>query len=618
MASGSLAVARVCPRASLPLTVAVAAALAAGVALAVGFIAVTGRLVGTVPAAVRDGFDSEAGRRLIGYLAAAAIIFVVQEVLGPIRDFLAESLGRRVDAHLRGRVMTAALAPVGIAHLEDPDLLDKVSMAQHVGIANVTPGDGVIGVAGNAATRLQVLGAGALVATFHPLLAIAIVAGGLIARTRLMRESARWVAFIAGRTQSLRRANYFRDLALTPAAAKETRVFGLADWVRDRYTAQWLEVMTGLWRERRHGLGRTVVWFLPVAAASLGTLLLAGRTALAGNMTLTDLAIVSQAAVAAAAVYLTDNDLIVEYGAAGLPGVTALEAAVADPRLALTGSRPATGLPAREVRLEGVSFRYAGRDDDVYAGLDLTIPVGRSLAVVGPNGAGKTTLVKLLARLYDPTAGHITVDGVDLRELEPESWRRQLAVIFQDFVRYELPAIDNVALASLASVPATEGAPAEAQRAAERAGAAEILAGLPSGWATVLSREYEGGADLSGGQWQRVALARALHAVEYGARVLVLDEPTASLDVRAEAELFDRFLELTAGLTTILISHRFSSVRHADRIAVLEHGHIIEQGSHDELIAADGRYAGMFRLQASRFTDDGGPEENDGSGPVDA
>jgi ATP-binding cassette, subfamily B, bacterial len=220
---------------------------------------------------------------------------------------------------------------------------------------------------------------------------------------------------------------------------------------------------------------------------------------------------------------------------------------------------------------------------------DLTIPAGSSLAIVGQNGAGKTTLAKLLCRLYDPQAGAIEVDGVDVRELSLDSWRDRVTAVFQDFVRFELPLRDNVAPA---------GAPDEAVRAALESAGAAHLASLD----TILSRGYEGGTDLSGGQWQRVALARALCAVQLGAGLVLLDEPTAQLDVRGEAEIFDRILDSTRRCTTILISHRFSTVRHADRICVLEHGRAIELGTHEELMAAGGRYRTMFDLQAQRFT----------------
>ncbi len=229
-------------------------------------------------------------------------------------------------------------------------------------------------------------------------------------------------------------------------------------------------------------------------------------------------------------------------------------------------------------------------------GLDLTIPAGSSLAIVGQNGAGKTTLAKLLCRLYDPQSGAIEVDGVDLRELDLDAWRSRLSAVFQDFIRFELPMRDNVAPA---------GAPDADIRAALADAGAAGLADLD----TVLARGYEGGTELSGGQWQRVALARALCAVRQGAGLVLLDEPTAQLDVRGEAEIFDRILAATRHATTILISHRFSTVRHADRICVLEGGRVVELGTHDELMAAGGRYRTMFDLQASRFGGDGDEEE---------
>jgi len=225
---------------------------------------------------------------------------------------------------------------------------------------------------------------------------------------------------------------------------------------------------------------------------------------------------------------------------------------------------------------------------------DLTIPAGSSLAIVGQNGAGKTTIAKLLCRLYDPQS--IEIDGVDIREFDLASCRSRVTAVFQDFIRLELPLRDNVA---------PGGAPDAIVCAALESAGATNLAALD----TVLARGYEGGTDLSGGQWQRIALARALAAVRLGTGVVLLDEPTAQLDVRWEAEIFDRLLTATRHCTTILISHRFSTVRHADRICVLEHGRAIELGTHDELMALAGRYRTMFDLQAQRFNV---PEEEEG------
>jgi ABC-type multidrug transport system fused ATPase/permease subunit len=266
-----------------------------------------------------------------------------------------------------------------------------------------------------------------------------------------------------------------------------------------------------------------------------------------------------------------------------------LESAMAPAGALSSGKRDAAGMPAREISFRNLTFAYPG-GSPVLKDFDLTIPAGSSLAIVGQNGAGKTTLAKLLCRLYDPQTGAIEIDGVDLREFDLASWRSRLAAVFQDFIRFELSLRENVA---------PRGAPDTAvQKALESAGA-QKLASLD----TVLAKGYEGGTDLSGGQWQRVALARALCAIETGAGVVLLDEPTAQLDVRGEAEIFDRILTTSRRCTTLLISHRFSTVRHADRICVLEHGKVIELGSHDELMAQGGRYRTMFDLQARRFTD---------------
>jgi ATP-binding cassette subfamily B protein len=259
---------------------------------------------------------------------------------------------------------------------------------------------------------------------------------------------------------------------------------------------------------------------------------------------------------------------------------------------------------------DGVTFGYPGSERPVLEGLDLVLEPGRSVAIVGENGAGKTTLLKLLAGFYTPTSGRILVDGRDLRAIDPAEWRRRLAVIFQDFTRFELSAFENVALAD----PAVPGAERFAREAAEAADATGIVDALPGGWSTVLSRAYTGGADLSGGQWQRIALARALYGAKVGGRVLILDEPTASLDVGAEVTLFDQLLAHAAGCTAIVVSHRFSTVRRADRIVVLADGRIAEDGDHADLVARRGRYAHLYELQAQRFRDD--RAERDDAGAV--
>jgi ATP-binding cassette, subfamily B, bacterial len=420
-----------------------------------------------------------------------------------------------------------------------------------------------------------------------------------------------WLAItqvVFDRTDSLRQADYLRRLAVQPHAAKESQVFSLSGWLVDRYRDSFLTTMQPVWRERRSGLSSATGVALLMLALDVAGLVFVARAGVQGTIGLGAAVVYAQAVLGAAALSAFDlNHVRLEDGLASLRVLRGLQAAVPAAVQNLSGARPAAGLPERVIRFEGVRFRYPGRDENVFDGLDLDIVAGQSLAIVGTNGAGKTTLVKLLARLYDVDGGRITVDGIDLRDLDPAEWQRRVAAIFQDFVQYPVSAHDNVAFGAVSRHPARGAARAQAgnrsavEQAGHRAGAGDFVTALPKGWDTVLSRQFTDGADLSGGEWQRIALARALYAVAAGAGVLVLDEPTASLDVRAEAGLYERFLDLTRGVTTIVVSHRFSTVRRAQRIVVLEHGRVVEDGSHDDLVRAGGRYASMYALQASRF-----------------
>jgi len=255
-------------------------------------------------------------------------------------------------------------------------------------------------------------------------------------------------------------------------------------------------------------------------------------------------------------------------------------------------------LPTAEeegIRFDGVGFRYPGNEAWAIRGLDLFIPRGHSLALVGHNGAGKTTFIKLLTRLYEPTEGRILLDGRDLRAWDETALRARIGVVFQDFNQYQLKARDNVGLGSVDH----RTDEARMLRAVERGGATELLGSLKEGLETQLGRWFKDGAELSGGQWQKIALSRAFMREE--ADILVLDEPTAALDAEAEHAVFERFKQLAAGRTSILISHRFPTVRMADTIVVLEGGRLIEQGTHEELVARGGRYAELFALQAKGY-----------------
>jgi ATP-binding cassette subfamily B protein len=399
------------------------------------------------------------------------------------------------------------------------------------------------------------------------------------------------------RTQWVRRTQYLSGLLVLPAAAKEVRIFGLARWLVDHFRQTWRFALAESWQRQRVMTRGLLPSTLPVLAAQGLALVIIVRAGAEGAIGIGALVVYVQAVLGSEALGTLASGRL-EHGSSGFRPLREIERAVErEPSLALLGKRPAEGLPRSEIRFEGVAFQYPERETRVFDGLNLTIRAGQSLAIVGENGAGKTTLVKLLARLYDPQAGRITADGIDLRELDARAWQRRVAAIFQDFVQYQLPGYDNVALGA----PERFADRTAVEDAARRARALELIEALPGGWDTVLSRQYTGGADLSGGQWQRIALARAFFAASAGAGVLVLDEPTAQLDVRAEAAFYDDFLELTRGLTTIVISHRFSTVRRAERIVVLEQGRVVEEGSHDALVRSGGRYAKLFDLQASRF-----------------
>jgi ABC-type multidrug transport system fused ATPase/permease subunit len=416
-----------------------------------------------------------------------------------------------------------------------------------------------------------------------------LLGGAWLATHWLLRESGVWRDRETEEVRDAQRhADYAYRLAVGPQAAKELRLFGLADWVVDRFRTRRRRLYDLRWEATRLR-ERPVIWsLLLVLGANAIVFWSLGAAAMNGTLGLDRLVTFASAAIGASMIAFGGLSWALDGAASPAAAVRRLRGAMA-PIGALTpgGHASASSMPAREIRFRDVRFSYPGAPL-VLEGLDLVVPAGSSLAIVGQNGAGKTTIAKLLCRLYDPQGGAIEVDGVDLRALDVESWRGRVTAVFQDFVRFELSLRENVAPA---------GAPDDVVRAALDDAGAGSVADLD----VVLARGYPGGTELSGGQWQRVALARALCAVRLGAGLVLLDEPTAQLDVRGEAEIFDRFLAATRHATTILISHRFSTVRHADRICVLEGGRVVELGTHDELMAARGRYRTMFDLQASRF-----------------
>lgn len=559
------------------------------------FAAAVGVLVSHVPPAVDEGLGSPAARALWLALAVVAALLVVERVSAPVLETVRYRVAREIDGASRSRLLAAVGRQPRLAPLEADGVQSQLGLVE----------GGLFGTAGAAAVAsaalvgryVQTVTALAIVAWFS--VPLALLVGAVIVAIR-RRWHAAFSALADGLLTSadrLRRVAYTAELATTPEAAKEVRVFGLVDWLVARCRGYWTEAVAVPVAVRSRLRRSANVELTLLGLCYVLTFVLAARAAARGDIDLGLLTAILQAQFSAAQLIAPT----VEDFSAG-PGLAALRAARdVERRLEPTPTAPrrprAASDRACELVLDGVSFTYPGASEPVLRHLDVQIPAGRSTALVGLNGAGKTTVVKLLCGLYEPTAGRILVDGAPLGDLDPAAWRERVAVIFQDFVRYQLPARDNVGFGALRLA----GDAAALSHAARAAGAAAVVDELPLGWDTVLSRQYPGGAELSGGQWQRIALARALLAVRAGAGLLVLDEPTASLDVRAEAELFDRFLHWTGGATALLISHRFSTVRRADQIAVLADGRIVETGTHDQLLALGGRYAALFRAQARRF-----------------
>ena len=579
-------------------------------ALPVAFIIASGHLVGSIPAALRDGAGSPAARTLITLVIVTGVVFALRQLASPVRQQVVWELAWEVDLGLQQRVMDATIAPVGISHLEEPSSLDRIEVARGLD-GWLGPGQAINALANLVTRWLGGAGSAVVLITWKWWFGFILTFIAISNSSRSRREFRKVAEVLYGVTGTFRRADYVRDLALRPLSAKETRVFGLSDWLTDRYRTGWTDAMTPVWKSRRN----IMVAFLVMAVVFVGSRALAylyiGFSGANGTITLATTTVLMQAIGGLASLSaISDDDLRLAQGTKPVPAALSLEHDTRT-KLAVTarGTQPADGRPRECIRFENVSFRYPGGETDVFNGLNLEIEAGQSLGVVGVNGAGKTTLVKLLARMYDPTDGRITVDGIDLREFDATSWQRRMSAIFQDFIRYELSARDNVGFGALDFRDDLEAL----DRAALRAGAGGVIAGLPKAWDTVLSRQYTDGADISGGEWQRVALARALLSVEAGAGVLVLDEPTANLDVRSEAEIYDRFLDITQGLTSIVISHRFSTVRRAQRIIVVEDGRMIEEGSHESLVSAGGRYATMYNLQAARFNEEASNDDDLGA-----
>lgn len=483
-------------------------------------------------------------------------------------------------------------ATLDLYQFENPEFYDKMERARRQ-----TTGRTVLlsQMLTQAQDILSLISLGAGLLAFYPWLILVLFLAVLPSFLGETYFNERTYSLVRSWTPERRELDYLRFIGASDQTAKEVKVFGLASFIADRFRS----IAQRYYLANRRLALRRATWGgvlgLVSTAAYYGAYVLIIRHTLTGAITLGTLVFLSGSfdrmrgllqgfmsrfsSIAEGSLYLQD-----------LFDFFAIRPAISSP----PSPRPVPDIFRQGFRFEKVGFRYPGTDSWVLRDLTFDLKAGEKLALVGENGAGKTTLVKLLARLYDPTEGRILLDGHDLREYDPEMLRDKVGIIFQDFQRFSLSAAENIAIGSIRQAEEEE----RIRDAAVKSLADEVIRNLPGGYRQLLGRRFDQAVELSGGQWQKIALARAYMR---DAQLLILDEPTSALDARAEHEVFLRFSELVTGRSAILISHRFSTVRMADRILVLHQGRILEEGTHAQLLAADGLYAELFNLQARGY-----------------
>jgi ATP-binding cassette, subfamily B, bacterial len=539
-----------------------------------------------------DGVAAWSGQATLAVLALAAAAALTQ-LLGVCSGYFEALLQVRLGNAVTERILSKALT-LELRHFEDAEVYDRLQRATSG--AAFRPYQMFAGLISTVSAAVTVGSVAGLLLSWSPWAAVLMVLSPVpLAVAQVVHHKARW-RVANGRSADERRLTYLQYLLTHDQSYKEVHLFGLGPLFHRRYATivdAFYEVDRRL--ERRHAVVSAILGLCGAGTVGVAVLL-AVRNAVhngqigqfAGYVTSVVLIQSSMRTFLESAARLYDDSLYLSnlFEFLDLP---------------LSPQRPATAtFPARlrkGIEFRDVSFTYPGTATPVLNGLNLFLPAGRCVALVGSNGAGKTTIVKLLTRLYEPTAGAILVDDVPITEFDAEDLRSNIGVIFQDFMEYEAPAQENIAFGRVDHLADRQ----RARRAAEQADAAAFLDRLPNGLDTILGRWFDGGRELSGGQWQKVALARVLFR---GAPVNILDEPTAAIDAAAEAGIFERLADVAARATTLLIAHRFSTVRAAaDHIVVIDQGRAVEDGTHDELIALGGIYATLFRLQAAGYQD---------------
>ena len=567
--------------------------------------AITAHAQGTDPVTQLGPLALDSVGVVIALAVAQFVIYGLTSFLSTLRNVCQQLLQERVTNTIQLQIMDHA-SKLDLAFFEDSTSYDLLRRAQQG--ASSRPLFMVSGVFGLIQTAIAFVSMIALLIALSPLLAIVALIAPIPAFIADTRYGWRGYSFARWASPIRRRMDYLTTLVTTDTYAKEVKLFGLGPYFIDRFRQ-----LSTVYQDRQRGIVVTryfvgFVWSTITTLAGSLTYLYVALQAIAGRLTLGDLTLFTQAAssvqgsvqgLLGGAGSMYENNLYLNDLFELLATPVGIEGGDHRPIAASERTDGAPGLDLAavggELVFEGVTFRYPGRDSDALTDVSFRIAPGETIAIVGRNGAGKSTLIKLVTRLYDPTEGRILLDGVDLRDIEPATLRRLIGGMFQDYVTYQASAAENIGLGELTRIEDRDAV----EEAARKGGADSLLDRLPDGWDTPLGKWFDGGVELSGGEWQKIALGRAFMR---DARILLLDEPTSALDAQAEFELFARLRSLARGRTAIYISHRFSTVRQADRILVLEHGRLVEQGTHGELMALGGRYAQLFTLQAAAYT----------------